>query len=109
MAIPHAAPGVPVDLLGREEGRSAPQTRALVKEGAFEAIRMVIPKGHTVCDNHSVEGPMTLHCLEGRIAFTADGDERSVRAGQWLFLPGGVPHSIVGVEDSLLLLTIMFR
>jgi quercetin dioxygenase-like cupin family protein len=70
---------------------------------------MVIPKGHEVCHNHQVPGHLTLYCLKGHIAFISDGDTRSVRAGQWLFLPGGVPHTIAGVEDSLALLTVMFR
>lgn len=109
MAIPHAAPGMPVDLRRHDESLSESQTTALVKNDAFEAIRMVIPAGHEVCDNHSVEGPITVQCLEGHIAFTADGDKHSMRAGQWLFLPGGVPHTISGVEDSLVLVTIMFR
>lgn len=109
MAIPHAAPGVPVDLQPADEPLAGAQSFALVKTGEFEAIRMAIPAGREVCHSHSVEGPMTLYCLAGQIAFTADADQHSVRAGQWLFLPGGVPHTIRGVEDSLVLLTIMFR
>jgi quercetin dioxygenase-like cupin family protein len=99
----------PVDLRRPEEPLSQAQTNALVKTEAFEAIRLVIPKDHEVCHNHKVDGPITVQCLEGQIAFTADGDTRSVRAGQWLFLPGGVPHTIKGVEGSLMLLTVMFR
>jgi quercetin dioxygenase-like cupin family protein len=70
---------------------------------------MAIPKGHEVCRNHQVDGPITVHCLEGQIAFTANGHARPVRSGQWLYLPGGIPHTITGVEDSLVLLTVMFR
>ena len=109
MAIPHAAPGLPVDLRRQAEKLSESQTSALVKTDAFEAIRMVIPAGHEVCSNHRVDGPITIHCLEGQIDFIADGDKRAVRAGQWLFLPGGVPHTISGVDDSLVLLTVIFR
>jgi len=109
MAIPHAAPGMPVDLRPQGELLSEARTTALVKNEAFEAIRMVVPRGHEVCHNHRVEGPITILCLEGRIAFTTDGDAHSLRAGQWLFLPGGVPHTIAGIEDSLMLLTVMFR
>lgn len=109
MAIPHASPGMPVDLRPPGEVVSEARTNALVKNEAFEAIRVAVPKGHEVCHNHQVEGPITVQCLEGEIAFTADGDTRAVRAGQWLFLPGGVPHTIKGVEDSLMLLTVMFR
>ena len=109
MAIPHASPGIPVDLSPAEEVLSEAKTNALVKNEAFEAIRMAIPKGHEVCRNHQVDGPITVHCLEGQIAFDADGDAHSVRSGQWLYLPGRVPHTITGVEDSLVLLTVMFR
>lgn len=109
MAIPHAAAGMPVDLRRPEEKLSQAQTEALVKTNAFEAIRLVIPAGQEVCKNHRVEGPITVQCLEGRIDFTADGDERILQAGQWLFLPGGVPHTISGAEDSLVLLTVIFR
>jgi len=109
MAIPHAAPGIPVDLQPQAEELSEANTNALVKMDTFEAIRLVIPKGHEVCRNHQVEGPITVHCLKGQIAFTADGDTRAVPEGHWLFLPGGVPHTIAGGEDSLILLTIMFR
>jgi quercetin dioxygenase-like cupin family protein len=109
MAIPHAAPGTPIDLRRPEEKLSEAQTRALVKTEAFEAIRLVIPAGHEVCKNHRVEGPITLQCLEGRIEFSAEGDKRTMQAGQWLYLPGGVPHSICGEEDALVLLTVMFR
>jgi quercetin dioxygenase-like cupin family protein len=109
MAIPHAAPGMPVDLRHPGEVLSQATTHALVKNDAFEAIRLAVPKGHKVCHNHQVEGTITVHCLEGRIAFIAEGDTHALRAGQWLFLPGGVPHSVTGVEDSLVLLTVMFR
>ncbi len=74
MAIPHAAPGIPVDLRRPDEPLSQAQTSALVKTNAFEAIRMVIPKGHEVCRNHRVDGPITVQCLEGQIAFTADSE-----------------------------------
>jgi quercetin dioxygenase-like cupin family protein len=109
MAIPHAAPGIPVDLQTQTEVLSDAKTNALVKTDAFEAIRLVIPEGHEVCRNHRVEGPITVHCLRGQIALTADGQTRAVPEGHWLFLPGGVPHTIVGVENSLILLTILFR
>jgi quercetin dioxygenase-like cupin family protein len=108
MAIPHASAGLPEDLLSGDMPSEA-QTRALVKNDSFEAIRMAIPRGHEVCRHHQVEGPITVQCLTGEIAFTSNGNTRSVRAGHWLFLPGGVPHSITAVEDSLVLLTMMFR
>jgi quercetin dioxygenase-like cupin family protein len=109
MAIPHAAPGVPINLYSPEEPLSAAQTSALVKINEFEAIRLIVPRGHEVCRNHKVVGPITVQCLQGEIQFNAGEDAHSVREGQWLFLPGGVPHTIKGLKDAVLLLTVMFR
>ena len=62
MAIPHAYPGMP-DLRPLGEALAKTETTALVKNDAFEAIRLVIPKGHEVCHDHQVEGAITVHCL----------------------------------------------
>jgi quercetin dioxygenase-like cupin family protein len=73
----------------------------------FEAIRMVIHKGHEMA-GHQVDGPITFYCLDGQIAFTARGQIHELKAGQWLFLLGGEPHSLHAIEDSSFLLTILF-
>ncbi len=109
MSIPHAAPGIPVDLRTQNEALSEAKTYALVKCEAFEAIRMVVPKNHEVCHGHEMDGPITVQCLEGTIALDVDGDQHSLKAGQWTFVPAGVPHTITGVEDSLMLLTVIFQ
>ena len=133
MAIPHAYPGMPVDLLAKggaqfEEvqcpvcgdpdvtvdyhatgaGPTEARTTALVKNNSFEAIRLMLPKGHEVCHDHQVEGPITVHCLKGRAALTVGGTTHDLRAGHWLYLLGQDPHTLRGIEDSLVLLTIMF-
>ena len=45
MAIPHAYPGMPVDLQPDGESLSKARSAAPVKDERFEAIRMVIPQG----------------------------------------------------------------
>src|SRR5690554_2750896 len=108
MAIPHASPGMAADLKIQGEELSQAKTFALMKNEAFQAIRMAVPRDFEACHNHQLSGPITLQCIEGEIALTADGDTRLLRAGQWTFLNGGVPHTIKGIEDSLLLLTVIF-
>lgn len=107
MAIPHAFPGVPVNLRPEDESLSEVRTTALVKETNFEVIRMVIPQGKAI-PSHKVDGPITVHCLEGSVAFTADGETRELTAGHWLYLRGGQDHALAAHADSLVLLTIMF-
>lgn len=103
----HAYPGTPIDLQPAGESLAEAKTVAIVKEATFEAIRMVVRKGHEIPE-HQVEGAITIYCLSGQIAFTARGQTHELNAGQWLFLLGNEPHAILGIEDSSLLLTILF-
>jgi quercetin dioxygenase-like cupin family protein len=107
MAIPHAYPGMPVDLRPVGESFSEARSTALVKIDIFESIGMVIPKGHET-SRHQVEGAITIYCLDGRIAFATGGKTHDLRAGHWRFLLGNEPHTLVGIEDASVLLTIMF-
>jgi quercetin dioxygenase-like cupin family protein len=107
MAIPHAYPGMPVDLQPDGESLSKARSAALVKNERFEAIRMVIPKGHEM-SRHQVDGAITIYCIDGRVAFTAGDKTHDMKAGHWLFLLGNEPHSLAGIEDASMLLTVMF-
>jgi quercetin dioxygenase-like cupin family protein len=103
----HAYPGMPVDLRPEGASLSTAKTFPLVKERMFEAIRMVLHKDREIA-GHQVEGPITIYCLDGQIAFTARGQTHELKAGQWLFLLGNEPHSLRAIEDSSFLLTILF-
>lgn len=107
MALHHASPGEVVDLgpLGPE--LAAARTRALVKTDAFEAARLIVGKG-TEIPPHSVAGPVILHCLEGRVRIALPGSAITLAAGQWTHLEGGTEHLIHGLEDSALLMTVLF-
>ena len=48
-----------------------------------------------------------LHCLEGRIVLGLIDTVLEMSAGRWVYLNGGVRHSVKGVEESSLLLTIL--
>ncbi|MGH7171403.1 MAG: cupin domain-containing protein [Gemmataceae bacterium] len=54
-----------------------------------------------------VRGEVVVQCLEGEVAVTASAKTRNLHAGELLYLPAGEPHSVEGVEDSSLLLSIM--
>ena len=76
----------------------------LAKTETLEIRRLILPKGREIPTHHA-RGEITVHCLEGRIAFTASGTTREVRAGQLIVLAAGEPHSLVGLEDSTVLVT----
>ena len=48
-----------------------------------------------------------MQCLEGRVAFTAFGQMQILEAGKMLYLPTGERHTVKGIENASLLLTIL--
>jgi quercetin dioxygenase-like cupin family protein len=107
MALKHAEPGEVVDLRPLGDGLAAAKTRAIVRTGSFEAVRLVVPAGGEI-PSHKVGGRITLHCIEGHAQLGLAGGVVDLRAGDWLYLEGGEPHSLKGIEDASLLLTILF-
>jgi quercetin dioxygenase-like cupin family protein len=69
-------------------------------------IRLVVPAGKEI-EEHQAKGELVVQCLEGRVAFTAFGKTQHLDAGTLLYLPTGEPHSVKGIEDASLLLTVL--
>ena len=107
MALQHVDPGMvtPLAPLGEQLGQV--RSHALAKTDRFEAVRLVVPADASIPE-HAVSGPITLHCLEGTIRLDTSRGSVDLRAGDWLYLAPGDPHSVFGLEDSSLLLTIIF-
>jgi quercetin dioxygenase-like cupin family protein len=103
MAIRHAEAGEIVDLGSLYRAR----TTAITKTELFETVHLVVRAGADI-KTHAVDGPITLHCLEGRAVLGLPASSIELSAGQWVFLEGGEPHSVKGIEDTSLLLTIIF-
>ena len=106
MAVPHATPGQAIDIRPLGPALSRTVTTTLVKTDRLEVIRLVVPAGKEI-PSHKVAGEITVQCLEGRVAFTAQGDTRELQAGQMCYLSGGEEHSVKGIEDASVLVTIL--
>jgi quercetin dioxygenase-like cupin family protein len=105
MSIQHAKPGEVIPLPLGSALRSS-KTTTLAKTADLELIRIVLPAGKEL-PTHKVPGEITVHCLEGRVTFTAAGHDHELAAGQLLYLVGGEPHSVKALEDSSLLVTLL--
>ena len=106
MALPHAAPGQVVDILGSKAASA--QSFALFKTDEIEVMRLVLPAGKFV-PSHQIAGEVTVQCLEGSFEFTADDEMRVMHAGQLLHLSGGTTYSLVALEDASALITMVLR
>jgi quercetin dioxygenase-like cupin family protein len=108
MAIPHAQPGEVIDVRPLGSALATTKTSTLIRTEKIEIIRLVMVAGK-VLSEHKALGEITVHCLEGKIAFTALGQTRELTAGQLLYLPAGEPHSVQCLEDASFLLTILLE
>src|SRR5690606_26049823 len=107
MALRHAKPGEVVDLRPLGSALASSKTSAIVRTPSFEAVRLIVPAG-TEIPVHRVSGRIMLHCIEGHVKLELSHASVDLRLGDWLYLEGDEPHSVQGVEDASLLLTILF-
>jgi quercetin dioxygenase-like cupin family protein len=105
MAILHAQPGEVLDVRPLGPALPSSQTQTLLRAGQVEVRRLVVPAGTEIAE-HKAKGEIIVHCLEGKVAYTAFGKTHTLEAGKLLYLPTGEPHSVKGIEDASLLLTI---
>lgn len=108
MAISHAAPGEVIDVRPLGQAVAQTKTRALIKTDAIEVLRLVVPAGKEIAE-HQAPGEITVQCLEGRVVFSAGGESRELGGGEMLYLSAGERHSVRGVEDASLLVTIVLK
>ena len=106
MAIPHAKPGEVVDVRPLGSVIASTQTKTLVRAEQVEVIRLVVPAGKEI-EEHKAKGEIIVHCLEGKVVFTAFGKTLNLEVGNLLYLPTGEPHKVKGIENASLLLTIL--
>ena len=107
MGLVHAVPGEVVRLTQLPTTLSQAKTTTLVKTTHFEAMRLCLHAGQEM-QAHKTRGPITVQCLEGKIVFLVGEVRNELCPGDWLYLDGNQVHSLQGIEDSLLLLTIIF-
>ncbi|HEY1600214.1 MAG TPA: cupin domain-containing protein [Pirellulales bacterium] len=104
MSFNHIQPGELVSLVLGENITGA-KTSTLVKTNQLEVIRLVLPAGKEI-PTHKVTGPITVQCLEGRIAFTGT-KRQELAAGDFLYLAENEPHALRGLTDATVLVTIL--
>lgn len=108
MAIEHATSGQVFDVQPLAGKLAEARTAAIFKTEELEVMRLILP-AHKTMPSHLVKGDITVQCLEGEVDFIADGKTQRLKAGQMLWLEGGVAHSLTGVRDASLLVTIVLR
>jgi len=108
MALHHAKSGEIVHLGPLGPALQDAATAAIIKSDRFEAMRLIIHAGVEI-PSHEVSGNIMLHCLEGVVELGLKNAAVQLNAGDWIYLDDGEAHSVRGLEDSALLMTIIFN
>lgn len=108
MALHHAVPGEIIDIrpLGKNLHESVSAT--LLKSEHLQVFRLLLPAGKEFRE-HQVPGEITVQCLEGRIEFDVGGQTKEMGEGELLYLDGGEPHALRGLQDASVLVTIFLQ
>lgn len=101
-----AQPGEVIDVRPLGAELATTKTYTLFQSDLIEVIRLVMAAGKSL-SQHKVPSAITIHCLEGKIAFAALGRTQELAAGQMLFLEADEPHAVQCLEDSSFLLTLV--
>ncbi len=104
MAIPHAQPGDLIQLQP-QDGNPPSQTSTLLKSDRVQLIRLVVAAGKEIPE-HRAPGELLIQCLAGEISVTGDGKTNQLQRGQAVYFSPHVPHSVKGIKDGILLLTL---
>jgi quercetin dioxygenase-like cupin family protein len=101
-----AKPGEPIDVRPLGSSLVSAGTRTLFRSPTLELVRLVVRAGQQIPERKT-RGEIIVHCLEGRVACTALGKTLTLDAGSLLDLPADEPHTLQGIEDASLLLSII--
>ena len=84
---------------------SARIARTLVKMGPLRVTLVGIRAGGSLHE-HTSQGPVTIHVLEGAIEVVTRENTWPLPTGTLLSLDAGVPHAVESAHGSLFLLTV---
>lgn len=71
----------------------------------IQVVRMVVP-AHREIPEYEAQGEMVLHCLLGRVTIKTSGLQEELSRDKLLCLSIQEPFVILGIENSVVLLTI---
>ncbi len=84
------------------EQLSAGIGRQMLNGDAMTLARVILAAGAVVPDHHH-DSEQIANVLSGRLRFVIGDEEREVMAGESVLIPGGVPHRIEALDDSVVL------
>jgi len=106
MALHHASSGELIDVRPLGDALAHTVTKTLYKSDHMQVFRLVLLAGKDA-PAHSVDGEITIQCLEGTVELSIGKLTQVMRQGDLVCLAGGVVHALTAREDTSVLVTIL--
>lgn len=81
-----------------------PRSTTVFREGGLRGILLHLRAGESLPE-HQARGAISVHCLQGEVAFSSGGETANLRMGGLVSLAAGSPHALVARQDSVLLVS----
>lgn len=107
MATHHAEPGELIDIPTWADEFEEEKTKSIAKLKEMQLVRLVLKEGQEFSE-HRVTGPISVYCVSGEFELTAEGVTQVIKEKQMIYLAPGVLLSLRGINESVILLTIVF-
>ena len=89
-----------------KEWREGRRNAITLRKGEGLNVVLMVMRAGDRLDEHSAPGPISLSVREGRVRFSAVGEDVEVGAGTVLTCDGGVRHSVEALSDAVCLLNV---
>ncbi len=82
--------------------------KTLLHGSEMRLVLMTLQRGARIPLHHA-EGPLTIQAIDGRVIVTLLESSFDLHAGQLLAVERDIPHALVAIEDSAILVTISWH
>lgn len=83
-------------------------TITVFKTNGMRIVLIALHKGAEMA-THTAKGIISVQVLEGQIKFTTDAQTSALNRGHMLTLHEGIAHSVLAIEESVFLLTLITK
>lgn len=71
--------------------------------GARETVAQIYLKRGAIVPRHAHESEQMTYVLQGALKMLVSGEEVTLREGEVLHIPSGVPHQVEALDDTFVL------
>jgi quercetin dioxygenase-like cupin family protein len=81
-------------------------SKVLYRDDTIRVVGFAFDTGQELTE-HTAAVPVVIQVVSGRFEFTVGDQTTEIGSDSWMHLKASVPHSVIAVEPSRLLLTLL--